>query len=53
MVDAEADQHAGQAAVFGGFDAGEQVVGLLFAHAFECEDGVALVAEREDVAERV
>ena len=37
----------------GRFDAGEQVVGLLFAHAFEREHGVALVVQREDVAERV
>ena len=51
VVDAEAGQDAGQAAVFGRFDAGEEVVGLLFAHAFEFEDGVALVVEREDVAE--
>ena len=34
-------------------DAGEQVVGLLFAHAFEGEHGVALAVEREDVAEGV
>ena len=38
---------------FGRFDAGEQVVGLLLAHAFEREHGVALVVQREDVAERV
>ena len=43
VMDAQPGQHARQAAAFGVLDAGEQVVGLLFAHAFEREHGVALV----------
>ena len=53
VMNAQPGQHAGQAAALWRLDAGEQVVGLLFAHAFEREHGVALAVQREDVAERI
>ena len=53
MADAHAGEEFGEAAIFGGFDGGEEILNFLLAHAIEFEECFVVIFEGEDISEVV